>query len=160
MPQFQMEISLGGVLLIIGQILTFAAFIWKRSGVEAEQRSKIDINTSKIVAVDGRVDVLGGRIDAEIGRVESEFEAKFTALSGAQTLMRENHHELREHLANSYMKREEIAAMERRVTDGQSAISQRIGKIEDRLDTMQTSILAAIADLKVSGRPSAGGGQR
>lgn len=160
MPQFEMSLSLGGVILIVGQLCTVFIVVWNRSRVETEQRGRIDKNASDITSVDARVDVMGGRIDAEINRVEVQFEAKFTALSGAQTLMRENHHELREHLATSYMKREEIHAMERRVTDGQATINNRIGKIEDRLDTMQTSILAAIADLKVNGRPGGGNGQR
>lgn len=136
-----MEISLGGVILILGQALTFIAFIWKRSGVEAEQRGKIDQNTQRIV-------VLERDYPADIARVEAEFDAKIATLSAGMTLMRENHHELREHLATNYMKREEIAAMERRVVDGQSTINSRIGKIEDRLDTMQKNILDAIAGLR------------
>jgi uncharacterized protein Yka (UPF0111/DUF47 family) len=129
-----MEVTLSGLIVILGQVILFVGFIWKRSGVESEQRGKIENAQHDIV------------------RLEGEFDTKIATLGASITLMRDQHHELREHLATNYMKREEIAAMERRVVDNQTAILARIDKFETRIDTLQRTLLDAIAGLRAERR--------
>lgn len=143
MPQFQMEISLGGVILIIGQALTFIAFIWKRSAVESEQRGKIE-------GLISRVTTLETGTNAKFEQVDTETGAKVAALQGAINLMRDQHHELREHLATSYMKREEIQTMERRITDSQTALRADINKLDGKIDIVQKTMLDAVAGVQAT----------
>jgi hypothetical protein len=148
MPQFLNEISFAGVVLFFGQICTVLIIVWNRSKVETEQRGKIDSNTARIerleIGTKAQTDQLETEVDARFAKTEMETSAKVAALQGSINLMRDQHHELREHLATSYMKREEILQMERRVVDGQTNIMARIDKFETRLDTMQKAILDAI----------------
>jgi chromosome segregation ATPase len=163
MPQFQMEVSLGGVILIIGQIILFISFIWKRSGAESEQRGRIETNTSRLAALEVQVDARAKQIElaaaaraeqvemaatARAEQLDTELTAKLSALQGTINLTRDQHHELREHLAVNYMKREEINAMERRVTDGQTALKADISKLDTKLDQVLKTVLDAIAGIR------------
>lgn len=136
-PGFSWTISGATIVVVFGWLSSIFAFVWARSGQETSQRGKVDDAHKRLDGIDERVESL-----------EKGVELRVSTLQASATLMREQMHEHREQTARIYMPREEAAAMERRQTDTVSRLMDRMDKIENRLDTMQTRILDAIAGLK------------
>lgn len=149
-PGFSWTISGATILVILGWVASIVAMTWKRSGEESDQKSLLRSTKKRLDELYQKVETTEQELVEQIESTASTFDARASALQAATALTRDQHHELREHLARNYMPREEIAAMERRHADSTNHIRAQIDKLEGRLDSMQEKILQAIAAARLS----------
>jgi hypothetical protein len=128
-----MQLDVATILSIAAFLLSIGTLIWKSSALAAQQRAFEAYSTKRDT-------------EREEWRKahEASVDARFAAVTGSTTLLREQIAEVRENLAKNYMIKSEIAAIEQRATNGQERIFTMLDKMNARLDSLSEKVLQAL----------------
>lgn len=117
------------ILTVAGFLVTMATILWK--GAQTEERQ-----TQMIAAIQARITELETNRNQWRERLEHDIDSRFSAYQAMQSLVQSQIADTRERLAGDYMKKPEIDAIERRVSDKQKELVETMREINNKVDRL------------------------